>query len=784
MTAGRLALRVLCALLLAWVASVPRAAADEPRPTGPSSAKECAICHLRWAPTFISGDGGSEFLSRPDADVVQSEKMCFSCHDGSVVDSRIRLLKGARHATGRPPPAGMTIPPELPLDAKGNVTCGTCHSAHGVTREEAAKGDTFFLRVSNKESRMCVMCHGDRAGGPSAGNHPLEPAKEGGTGAVDCKACHDVHGSTEAPMLASTVGDSALCLKCHEDRGNSGLLGLHGGGHPVNVAPLTALPSRALTAAGARMGPRGQVTCLSCHDVHRAPVDDGLLRMDPARSSLCIECHQDRGALVGSSHDLSTSAPTVRNVQDKTATEAGICSPCHVAHGPARRVALSAPRGVTLCRSCHSRDGGASAERMSAGGHPVDVEYEGEPVSCATCHDPHRPTPEGEAVATTRFLRKPAATLCVDCHAEQEAVVGSRHDVTVVAPKSANLDQMPALAGGPCLGCHEMHPGVAQQRFSRLLGPQGIDDVERLCRSCHADGQVAAEAPVKSVSHPLGVSPKHVAKDVDLPLRAIPGRRARDAVVTCSTCHDPHRWRPDGARDAEPFAAGDANTSFLRVANAPDSKLCTSCHAENSTVVRTNHDMSVSAPKLENALGDTVVEAGTCSACHVPHGATSTTALWARTASKQSKMGRVGASCLSCHREGGPAGERQPRVVGHPKVDMVDLSGSGAYPEFPVFNPETGARDRTGQMSCPSCHTAHQWKAGVEGPGDGPAEGDALSSFLRHSSRSLPCRDCHGPEGIYLYQHFHDPDARRRHEELDLEAELKKELEDELNATP
>ena len=68
-------------------------------PKNPNSAKACAICHYRWMDTFFIEGKGSELVDYTSEKVVASPGMCFSCHDGSVADSRDRMTNGRQHQT-------------------------------------------------------------------------------------------------------------------------------------------------------------------------------------------------------------------------------------------------------------------------------------------------------------------------------------------------------------------------------------------------------------------------------------------------------------------------------------------------------------------------------------------------------------------------------------------------------------------------------------------------------------------------------------------------------------
>ncbi len=177
-------------------------------PTRPTSVKECAICHYKWVDTFFEDGESTELAVYPSGAVVASEAMCFSCHDGSVVDSRARMLRGHGHRTGTPPPDDMAIPEVFPLDDRGNMECATCHTAHNIPVNAADAGETIFLRMSNRNSAMCKECHADKLGGLETGNHPLVrtevPAWLVDSGAkasshgneLICETCHSAHGSS------------------------------------------------------------------------------------------------------------------------------------------------------------------------------------------------------------------------------------------------------------------------------------------------------------------------------------------------------------------------------------------------------------------------------------------------------------------------------------------------------------------------------------------------------------------------------------------------------------
>ncbi|MBD3647529.1 MAG: hypothetical protein HUJ31_08785, partial [Pseudomonadales bacterium] len=149
-----------------------------------SSNRECASCHIMWLNEFKRTDvkplipyDPTPVTESGKQDVVSTKRMCLSCHDGFVLDSRdLWKADGHNHPTGQKPSEHITIPTSkgkeiFPLNDDGRVYCGTCHSAHSMDWDEDK--EAIFLRMSNAGSKMCMACHFDRSTGPGKGNHPI-----------------------------------------------------------------------------------------------------------------------------------------------------------------------------------------------------------------------------------------------------------------------------------------------------------------------------------------------------------------------------------------------------------------------------------------------------------------------------------------------------------------------------------------------------------------------------------------------------------------------------------
>jgi len=85
-------------------------------PDKPDSARKCAICHYQWVYPFYTEHRDGELVPKPEEKEVASPEMCFSCHDGSVEDSRKIVFHDPGHRAGVLPSRAITVPADFPLD--------------------------------------------------------------------------------------------------------------------------------------------------------------------------------------------------------------------------------------------------------------------------------------------------------------------------------------------------------------------------------------------------------------------------------------------------------------------------------------------------------------------------------------------------------------------------------------------------------------------------------------------------------------------------------------------
>jgi predicted CXXCH cytochrome family protein len=129
----------------------------------------------------------------------------------------------------------------------------------------------------------------------------------------------------------------------------------------------------------------------------------------------------------------------------------------------------------------HFPDGTAHKNRMQ-GNDYVTAEMYTHGVTCFTCHDSH-------GTSNIGLLRKPAATLCLDCHGPTSP--NGPHAATI----EAHTRHKPNSTGSQCIACHM--PQIAQtlgdvnvsSHTFRFIPPSETESLKipNACNVCHAD---------------------------------------------------------------------------------------------------------------------------------------------------------------------------------------------------------------------------------------------------------------------------------------------------------
>jgi len=696
----------------------------------PDSAKECAICHYSWVDTFYEDHRSTALAMMPTAPEAAAADMCYSCHDGSTVDSRKHIFNDQRHQTGVLPSDKVTIPKIFPLDRDGKMDCATCHSAHGVSTEPGIER-TIFLRTSNQNSEMCRMCHRDQGGGPENGHHPLDKTtltipdrivQYGGyrgsePNRVICESCHVAHGGFSEKRLVLPVDRPSthpvLCEECHTQKpGRNEDPDKNRFSHSVDVTARNAiLPGNWQNQDEIRLGTKGEIVCITCHATHAAKNIKFLLNDQNKKDSLCLQCHADQlDRITGTKHDLTVTAPDAVNINGRTIAQSGPCSCCHLVHtgnGPFMwaRDWSGRPDPLTgICRSCHDREKCAQELPVPETGHPpgtgartvktsaVLPRYTaaGQPdpdggVYCSTCHNSHqwdpsvpenKGDPETDGNRSNSFLRiaNTESGLCLACHDDQGAVRNTDHDLRETAATIRNLAGETPDQAGLCGTCHLAHNGSSVLMWARPI-PSGTTNspVTALCTECHTSGGCAADKQPGRISHPVDV-PQESPMKSDLPLYTETGTKDPAGRVVCSSCHNSHQWNHlDPQIKSKDGTAAD---SFLRLTAAGNALLCAGCHQDQARIEGTDHDLRITAADYQDRNGAALKDLGLCGPCHTAHNGISTPFVW-NMAPGPAAPGQwnksftrpdniMTALCTGCHLENKCAAQKIPKYGLHP----------------------------------------------------------------------------------------------------------------------
>jgi len=376
-------------------------------------------------------------------------------------------------------------------------------------------------------------------------------------------------------------------------------------------------------------------------------------------------------------------------------------------------------------------------------------------MQCATCHTPHA-LPSADTTGETIFMRASLrdSAMCLMCHADKDHIITSKHNLVISAPAEKNLEGKTAADTGPCSACHLQHASARDLSGNR-------DFSTRLCITCHSPGNIAASSQLRDNQHPLQTHARAGGDASGLPLFNAAGDRETSGLITCATCHDVHRWDPNSAKgEIRAAVKGDRTNSFLRM---PAPQLCTDCHSAQAYIENSDHDLSITAPESVNTLAQNPNQSGLCGACHLVHNGKIRVLLWAREFGPGNNIMEM--MCNSCHSEGGAARNKIPPVYFHPREKLISTKGRKNV--FPLFNAGSGKPAMEGNISCPSCHNAHQWNPEKPSKGNGQnLEGGPSDSFLRPRASFELCAECHPKDAASKFRFYHD-ETKRRYKSFD-----------------
>jgi len=477
---------------------------------------------------------------------------------------------------------------------------------------------------ATQESQVCIFCHAPHNASPAAPlwnrHHPTTYYRiysssttdaridqPGGTSKV-CLSCHD--GSIALGMVLSRPPTDPIHLnQPYMPSGPSNLTNDLSDDHPIGLRYDRQLANRdpqirnpELVSRELKLGPRGELECIACHDPHNNELGD-FLRITQREGALCATCHQLDGWRT-SSHARSASAVPAsvtngellpfRSLHDNA------CLSCHRSHSAPQRQRLLRERAFDLCIGCHdgltARDvlsvhntrSGHSVSRLRDLHDPAEDPRTMRPhVDCVDCHNPHavQDNPLGNSQTLSRT--------------QQPALPPAMQHVPGVTLAGTSIDRA-RLYYEVCFRCHADRPAPIRERIQRQR-----DDGGNIRRQF---------LPTAASAHPVTFASR---PDSDTP-SLLPELRTR-AQLSCQDCHNNPDARqfggggpngPHGSRFDFLLAARYDTADFS--SESPQSyALCYRCHDRNSIL----GDESFPLHRVHIVRGQSP-----CSACHAPHG--------------------------------------------------------------------------------------------------------------------------------------------------------------------
>jgi predicted CXXCH cytochrome family protein len=536
---------------------------------GEVSQKNCLLCHWSWAdespPEKRVQDAQGAL---PEA----SYKMCYSCHNGPVMDSRESIHRGAQHPTvyeslaekkrhAQAGPRQDQLPDRFPVTPDHQLTCTSCHTPHTDSDHPevlySGHGNAW-LRVPNRGGDLCERCHESK-----------------GKGAREEQSAAKRMDGEARPRPIIPARSMGATPPTREEKGRNHPLAIQFAPPPfeglkgyVSQPELRqGLPLR-LSAGGAVLGQRNELICQTCHQVHGGYGDGQLTVLNSAQGELCSSCHlrqftkSQAEAHQKGVHPINVKPEKPILWKGKKIVEV-TCETCHKVHDGAPGTPLL-PEGIdqaeALCQVCHQRQHAEDQDDARRKGvHPVNaklderVEINGksfERVGCLTCHAVHHGQPNTAALVETDR----DGELCSHCHRRKQTVVGTDHDLRITAKDHPNAHHQLPTQSSVCGACHSLHRGrgespflFAAKRVEAQLeaGSEPSDETsferDRLCLNCHQKGGLGEKKVVKHFSHPHEDLVLRSDKNV-MPLLDIKEKFGEFGRIACVTCHEPHVW--------------------------------------------------------------------------------------------------------------------------------------------------------------------------------------------------------------------------------------------------
>lgn len=473
------------------------------------------------------------------------------------------------------------------------------------------------------ENQVCIFCHVPHNASPAA---PLwnryNPSAyyriyrsstlaarvdQPGPASKLCLSCHD--GSLALGLtLTRPVTDPILMTYPYLPSGPSNLTSDLSDDHPIGFCYDRALSNRDwqirppdLVDHRIKLGERGELECLACHDPHNNSLGN-FLRLPELQGVLCLTCHDPDGWRFGAHANSSRTVPLTatggqqlpyRSLADNA------CRACHVSHSAPHRDRLLYDRPSQLCLNCHDGVGGPDVLGVmdQRSGHRISRFVE------------HRRAPEDR-------LRVARTVECTDCH-NPHATAGDLLHGPLAVTKQGPLVP-PALQNVPGVslsGLPVPRAGFYYEVCFRCHADRPVLLTNRILRQQDELGNVRRQfLPTAASAHPVAFAARNTGEVPSLLAEARPRR-----LISCQDCHN----NPDalGAGGMQVNGPHGSRFDYLVVARydtndftleSPQTfALCYQCHDRNSIL----SDESFPLHRRHVIRGRTP-----CSACHTAHG--------------------------------------------------------------------------------------------------------------------------------------------------------------------
>jgi len=443
----------------------------------------CRTCHAAHAGAGSETLAGAVFLRvRNDA-----SQLCQMCHPEKARGPEL----------GTHPMGGMPWPVPASLVAAGarvgpderRLICQTCHTPHGAREDH-------LLVMPTQSSQLCLTCHKKLRptmwqmamlrehpqNPPLATDAQRQAIKEMGTKTgpgetLVCLSCHKLHrGQAGRAMLADTLHDSRLCLRCHPER--KSLFG-------------------------------------SVHDLRTtAPEERNRLGQTPEQSGPCGACH--------SFHQFA------RRPDPRPEDPTGLCLSCHEPGEPGEK----AP-GLPFNHPVELAVSKLPPESPDLELFPDEQHDSKKRIACLTCHDPHE-------TQRPHFLRADPDEVCAKCHPGKAATLAGAHDFTQRPELTNGRGQTAAQTGkcGFCHAVHG--PAVGPMMWvATKTAPKDPDDLCVQCHRPGGLAAAKPVSKFRHPTGPDAQMVGGTG-DAAVPLFTADLRRAEEGFVACASCHDPH----------------------------------------------------------------------------------------------------------------------------------------------------------------------------------------------------------------------------------------------------